>query len=246
METMLEKEKRLPILIIGHPPASLASFARISGVHEAPLEKANFYFLLCLGEEELKNTLDELIHTGARPEQIILMLPENFTLRFAHDPLVGALEIAEDDSAEDTKFRLMARVESQRHRKLSAEIETARAKGLPSELTAEEWFTRMEAAHLTHGFACAFELPGGRHSEAIRYALAGQTLSQETWETNASLESLLPACALLALKHWQSPAKFREELRRLSALLPFRTRTDIRSVAERCLESIWKGITNVA
>jgi hypothetical protein len=48
------------------------------------------------------------------------------------------------------------------------------------------------------------------------------------------------------MQHWQTPALFREAFRREAAPLPFRLRTDLRNVVERCLESVWKGSEHVA
>jgi len=245
VESKHEKESRLPLLVIGSPPPALSHFPAASDL-ENITSKNNFYFLVCSPEEALKGTLDKLALMGVCPEQILMLTPENFSVRFAHDPLMGTLEITSADSCEEIRQRLCARIEGQRHRKIIAEIETARVHGLPSELTAEEWFVRLEVTHLTHALACAFDLAPASHQTSLRAALAGLASSENPWDSTLPLEKLIALCARLAQQHWRQPIKFREELRRLSVNLSFRTRTDLRSVAERCLEGAWKGIPNVA
>jgi hypothetical protein len=245
VESKQEKENRLPLLILGSPPHALAHHPLAPGLEKIEA-KNNFYFLVCAEEEALKSALDGLAQAGIGPEQILILAPEKLLIRFAHDPLMGIFEITAADSDEEIRQRLCARIETQRHRKIAAEIEAARLRGLPSELMAEEWFVRLEVTHLAHAFACAFDLAPASHQACLRGALRGLASDDSPWGSATPLEEIIPLSARLAQQHWRQPAKFREELRRLSVNLSFRTRTDLRSVAERCLESAWKGIPHVA
>ena len=238
------KNTRLPILVLGHAPAALSPFACI------PLSETSFpsdpdlYFLLCAREEtELRAALEALAQASVPADQIIIAGGEGFFSRTV-EPFTGLLEILASDSTEELRHRLVARLETQRHRKLTQEIETARNAGLPSGLKAEDWTLRLEIAHLTHGFCCALELPASVHGLAIRSALRGENTDPACWPTE--LAELLPLCARLALQHWQTPTLFREEFRKQAGSLPFRLRTDLRNVVERCLESIWKGFENAS
>jgi hypothetical protein len=186
--------------------------------------------------------LEALAQASVPADQIVLACGEGFHARIA-EPCMGVLEILPSDTTEELRQRLLARLETQRHRKLAQEIENARNIGLPSDLRAEEWSVRLETAHLTHGFCCAMELPASVHGQALRSALRNGEIPA-CWPTE--LASLLPLCARLALQHWQTPALFREEFRKHAGGLPFRLRTDLRNVVERCLESIWKGFENAS
>lgn len=238
-----EKNSRLPILVLGDAPAALSPFACIPLSEKSFPSDPDLYFLLCASDEaSLRSPLEALAQAGVPPDQIILARGEGLHARAA-DPFMGVLEILANDTAEDLRHRLVTRLETQRHRKLAQEIEAARNIGLPSDLHAEEWATRLETAHLTHGFCCAMELPASVHGQALRSALR-QSAIPASWPTD--LDSLLPLCARLALQHWQTPALFREEFRQQAGALPFRLRTDLRNVVERCLERIWKGFENAA
>jgi hypothetical protein len=239
-----EKNSRLPILVLGDAPAAaLSPFACISLTEKSFPADPDLYFLLCARDEaSLRPALEALAQASVPSDQIILASGEGLHSRGA-EACMGVLEIFADDSTEELRLRLLARIETQRHRKLAQEIEMARNEGVPSELSAEEWATRLEIAHLTHGFCCAMELPASMHGSALRSALRnGETAA--CWPTE--LAALLPLCARLALRHWQTPALFREEFRQHAAALPFRLRTDLRNVVERCLESIWKGFENAS
>lgn len=238
-----EKNSRLPILVLGDAPASLSPFACIPLSEKFFPSDPDLYFLLCARDEAgLRSALEALAQAAIPPDQIILACGEGLH-GHAADPFVGVLEILASDTSEEVRQRLVARLETQRHRKLTQEIENARNIGLPSDLRAEEWATRLETAHLTHGFCCAMELPASVHGQALRCALREGEIPA-CWPTE--LQALLPLCARLALRHWQTPALFREEFRQHAGALPFRLRTDLRNVVERCLESIWKGFENAS
>lgn len=238
-----EKNSRLPILVLGDAPAALSPFACIPLTEKSFPADPDLYFLLCAREEAaLRPALEALAQASVPADQIILASGEGLHARGA-DPCMGLLEILPGDSTEELRHRLLARLETQRHRKLTQEIENARNIGLPSDLSAEEWAARLETTHLTHGFCCAMELPPSVHGAALRFALHQPNLPA-CWPTE--LSALLPLCARLALKHWQTPGLFREEFRQQAGALPFRLRTDLRNVVERCLESIWKGFENAS
>jgi hypothetical protein len=238
------KNTRLPILVLGHAPAALSPFACIPLSEKSFPSDPDLYFLLCAREEaELRAALEALAQASVPADQIIIACGEGFFSRTI-DPFTGFLEILPSDSTEELRHRLVARLETQRHRKLTQEIESARNIGLPSELKAEDWTLRLETAHLTHGFCCSLELPASMHGLALRSALLGEKTVADCWPTE--LAELLPLCARLALQHWQTPALFREEFRKQAAALPFRLRTDLRNVVERCLEGIWKGLENAS
>lgn len=244
---MLEKGKPLPLLFVGEPPAALGhTFPRILSTNELPANKHDLYILVYSQEDSSKEILDELFQAGVCSDQIILCLPEGKPPSFAYDPLTGILECFGADSPEELRMRLITRIETQKHRKLSAQIESARLKGIPSELSAEEWCRRMEAAHLCHGFALALNLSASSHSRSIRAAFESGPGDNSIWAASLPIEELIPLCAGLSLRHWTNPTGFREDFRRLAANLPFRMRTDLRNIVERCLESVWKGISNVA
>lgn len=238
-----EKISRLPILVLGDAPAALSPFACIPLSEKSFPSDPDLYFLLCARDEaSLRPALEALAQASVPADQIILASGAGFHSRVA-DPFVGVLEILASDTTEDLRHRLMNRLETQRHRKLTQEIENARNTGLPSGLRAEEWTSRIETAHLTHSFCCAMDLPASVHGSALRSALR-ESESPACWPTE--LSSLLPLCARLALQHWQTPALFREDFRRHAGALPFRLRTDLRNIVERCLESIWKGFENAS
>jgi hypothetical protein len=238
------KNTRLPILVLGHAPAALSPFACISLTEKSFPSDPDLYFLLCAREEaELRAALEALAQASVPADQIIIARGEGFFSRSV-DPFTGILEILPSDSTEELRQRLIARLETQRHRKLTQEIESTRNIGLPSELEAEDWALRLEAAHLTHGFCCAMELSASVHGLALRSALRGESTGPASWPPE--LSDLLPLCARLALQHWQTPALFREEFRKQASALPFRLRTDLRNVVERCLESVWKGFENAS
>lgn len=229
--------------MLGDAPTALSPFACIPLSEKSFPSDPDLYFLLCAREEAgLRAALDALSQASVPADQIILASGEEFQTRIAN-PFMGMLEILPTDTNEELRHRLLNRLETQRHRKLSQEIENARNIGLPSELNAEEWTTRLETAHLTHSFCCALELPASLHGLALRSALA-QGEIPANWP--AEQAELLPICARLALQHWQTPAQFREEFRKQAGALPFRLRTDLRNVVERCLESVWKGFENVS
>lgn len=246
--TQAEKNKNIPLYLFASAPAALAPcfpLARHAG--ELPAHKDDLYFLVFHAEPELaKAALNELHAAGVSPERIILSAEAERPLPFAHDPIMGVLELLPDDSAEEIRQRLQLRIETQRHRQLPAAIEAARLVGTPSDLSAEEWLLRLETAHLTHAFCCSLDLALSRHQACLTAALTQTEEKSAAWAGNLPLEKLLPLCARLALRHCQTPTAFREEFRSLAACLPFRTRTDLRNVVERCLESIWKGISHVA
>lgn len=238
-----EKNSRLPVLVLGEAPAALSPFACIPLSEKSFPSDPDIYFLLCARDESaLRPALEALAQASVPADQILLACGEGFHARAA-DPCMGVLEILPGDSTEELRQRLLCRLETQRHRKLTQEIENARHVGLPSELSAEEWAARLETAHLTHSFSCALELPASVHGRALRSALRSGPASH-CWP--AELDSLLPLCARLALQHWQTPTLFREAFRQHAAALPFRLRTDLRNVVERCLESIWKGFENAS
>jgi hypothetical protein len=231
-------------LVLGHAPAALSPFACIPLNEKSFPSDPDLYFLLCAREEaELRAALEALAQAQVPADQILLAHGEGFFSRAA-DPFVGALEMLPSDSTEELRHRLIARLETQRHRKLAQEIEAARNIGLPSALEAEDWALRLETAHLTHGFCCSLELAASTHGLALRSALRGGNPNEAPWPTEPA--DLLPLCARLALQHWQTPALFREEFRKLAGTLPFRLRTDLRNVVERCLESVWKGLENAS
>lgn len=231
-------------MVLGHAPAALSPFACISLTEKSFPSDPDLYFLLCAREEaELRAALEALAQASVPADQIIIARGEGFFSRSV-GPFTGILEILPSDSTEELRQRLIARLETQRHRKLTQEIESTRNIGLPSELEAEDWALRLEAAHLTHGFCCAMELPASLHGLALRSALRGESTGPASWPPE--LSALLPLCARLALQHWQTPALFREEFRKQASALPFRLRTDLRNVVERCLESVWKGFENAS
>lgn len=239
-----EKNKRLPLLILGQAPLSLAPFACLPLSEKAFPMDPDLYFLLCANEAGEAEALEGLNQARVPADQILLARGEGFSRAPVASPM-GILELLPGESAEEQRFRLTTRLETQRHRKLSRIMDIARAEGLPSGLKAEEWGLRLETAHLAHGFCCALDLPASLHERSLRSALSrGEAGSP--WPAELPMEHLLSTCARLALQHWRAPTSFREEFRTHASQLPFRTRTDLRNVVERCLETIWKGLENAA
>jgi len=241
-----DKLSRNRILAVGHAFAISELRLPIADSIEAlPGDLESFLVLLNLNPEDQRAALDALSAKGLPPDQIILCLKEGAPPTFACDSLTGFLEVLDSDSIEERKRRFNARIETQKHRKLAAAIETARLKGIPSGLPADEWCARLDAAHLTHAFCLAIDLAPRIHGSSLKLALEHHA-EKSQWPSSIPIEELLPLCARLALRHWQTPAKFREEFRDCSTKLPFRLRTDLRNAVERCLESMWKGLSHAA
>jgi hypothetical protein len=247
MERLGNQNSGVAVVVLGAPLPRLArelpSVTETSGL---PAEAQDRFLLLNLEESRLSPVLDELLAKGISPDQLVVCLHLGHPARVAFDPLVGTLEVLETDPPEELWQRLQARLETQKHKRLAAAVEQARQVGLSKELAAEEWLARLEAAHLTHAFCCALPLPPSRHRAALQHALRQGQEGDAPWSAGLCWEQVFPLSARLALRHWQDPALFREELRRRSALLPFRLRTDLRNVVERCLESVWKGFRHAA
>ncbi len=239
----MEKAKRLPVVILGEVLPFSHSWASYSTFKESP-QNTDCYFLVYSHEEkEMREHLETLHEAGISADQILLCIKQEFSN--IHDPMIGVLEITANDGLEEFRQRLLLRLETQKHRKLSVEIERSRRNDLPTTLKADEWRRRLEVAHLTHGFCCALDLTISQHTQALRFALEGWH-PEGAWAADYSWEKLLPLCAALALSHWQNPTLFREEFRKMTVALPFRIRTDLRNVSERCLEAVWRGLSHAA
>jgi hypothetical protein len=244
---MENRHSQIPLLVLGNPAAPLSGFPFLPLGADFPADLDLFYLVLPSGDDDgLKDVLARLESKDIPPDQVLVAQAEGMRSRQGLSAFVGFLEILPEDSAEDLRDRALARIETQKHRKLSREIESARALGFPSDLTAEEWRLRLETAHLTHGFCSSLDVSPSEHTRCLRIALRERSELPSPWPADAHRSQILVACARLALRHARTPAPFREELRRLSSALPFRARTDLRNVAERCLESLWKGLEHAA
>lgn len=230
--------KRSPLILVGEAPAYLREAVGGQCALEN-LPSANSYFLLFAPSdwESFAHATEQLLSAGVPADQILLAFEAGAPMPETLHAFAGKIWVSASESSEELRHHLASALVSQRHRKLEAELERAQLAELPVQLEPAEWLRRFETAHLAHAFALAWELSPQQHGLALRRALHGEPAR---WSAELSPESAVALTAQLAQRHWRDPAAFREEFRREAAALPMRVRTELRTVAERCLEAFWR------
>lgn len=231
--------KRSPLILVGEAPAYLRE--AVGGQCTlATLPSTNSYFLLFAPTDwaSFARATEELLSAGVPADQILLAFEAGAAMPETLHAFAGKLWVSAGESLEELRHHLASALVAQRHRKLEAELERAQLAELPTQLDPAEWLRRFECAHLAHAFALAWELSPQQHGAALKRALHGD---HARWCAELAPEAAVALTAELAQRHWRDPAAFREEFRREAAALPMRLRTELRTVAERCLEAFWRA-----
>jgi hypothetical protein len=261
----IDSWKKYPLFFLGDWPFPVALGARAPALHLGERSQwENSFICLSASASTIHAYLTELESAGCDKDQIIIFLNDRFPIPKKY--LV--LEFYPNEFMEDLRSRLFAKLESLRLRRLASELERAQKLTLLQDLSREESVRALEQARVAHALAYAYQLPPQKHSLAIQLAFGAgfesawslvcsqasgsekwheiDWQSKKPWAADLPIEVLIALCARVALECRDNAAHFREVFRQQSSLLPFGSRNELKEQAEKILELLWGGKTNVA
>ncbi|MGZ3694674.1 MAG: hypothetical protein ACXWQO_10865 [Bdellovibrionota bacterium] len=260
MERSQDLRKKYPLLVVGNVPFPGHEGEQLTSLKNLTRESWEGAFI-CFSctENDLREKIDEAHALGIPFDQSIIYV-EKFPSAFLPPSGCVILEFHPDESGEDFRHRLMGKIETQRQQRLHHELERAESSGALSLLPDAQVHAAFECARVAHALAYLYDLPPSRHSLTIRLALcAGRQPLREkllispcseinfpenedaNWQPGLLFELVLAYCAELTLGACENPAMFREAFRVRSALLPFKTRNELKTQVEKILEPFWGG-----
>lgn len=224
MQQKLDTTLGFPFVLIGEFGLCCASQA-LSQLRDISTLTAGLdaYYLFAPGIDRAA-ALSRLAEIGVDPS-LALFLASDRPCAFGSGSLPGTVE-----NTEEYKNKIFMALRAQRQRHLISILAQAR---VPSN-------ENFEAAQVAHSFACLLDFSPHRHRALVQKTLELPAPVTSAWPASLSFEECLAHTARLAAAQWRQPAEFRELLRVRSAALPFRARTELRSLAERALESVWR------
>lgn len=215
-----------PFVLVGPAPEALSALALAAYPDLPSLHTGIDAYILFTAPTDRPAVLEQMTQLGLSPTQAIFL-----NSAAACSLGSGALLSGAVDSAEETKNKLFSSIRAQRQRQLGAALA----------LHPPENPAAADRMHLAHAFACALDFAPARHRGLILSVSQVVDPQESIWEAKLSLDEALSLTACLAIEHWRNPAEFREKLRLKAARLPFRLRTELRDLTERCLDSAWRA-----
>lgn len=227
MDRPHDTKKKYPLLVVGDLPFLGQEKPATSLREFTPEQWQDSFLCLSAASKNLRTLVEEAHQLGIPSDQLVLCTD---ALTFSPPAEAIVIEFHPDENAEDFRHRLYQKIDSHRHLKFAHEW--AKAETSPAAFH--------EQARLAHALALLHDLSISAHARAIRGALKEISIS-EPWPAQSAPEELIAYCAALMLARGDCPANFREAFRECSAQLPFRVRNELKTQAEKILETLWGG-----
>ncbi len=245
---MVDNGKRYPILQIGKLPFSIPGalelpLSAIGASHSIPVNE--FYVLLGASGGNIENAT-KLLKAGLPPDQLIVCSLSFTELPPQFRPWVGSLDLLENETIEEFRLRLLARLEIQRQKKLNYALQSASEHSPSNASDGIDLSIRIDGARITHSLACAYALSPHSHSLALKAAIENAPHGAEPWAAETTTEELILKCAFLLLDCQARGNSFKEQFKERSAALPFRARSELLHHIETGLGFLLGGKSHAA
>lgn len=249
MDRLQDNWKKYPLLVIGQPGISVPGSAELSlseiATPGAP-DINKHYILLALPSGELPAALNLLSASGFPREQLVALLSGGLALPPEFLPWAGTLELADGETPDEIRSRLLGRLETQRQKKLNFAFHEAQERGITRSFSEAELAKLLDGTRIAHALACAYSLPPHLHSAALRSCLERPSAPFGAWGPESSHERVIVDCAFLFLDCQSRGINFREQLKERSAGLSFRLRSELLHHIESGLGFLLGGKSNAA
>ena len=241
-DRLADNAKKYPLLLIGE-----LSFLTLDARHLAKedLEQMaegsldDFYVLIALPLSETEESLEILKNLKLSPEQILIYGDTGRLQARLHDFFMCFLEKIEGENGEELRARLLARLESQRQKKLALALQSAELSGLPGKISEDEMIRTVDCLRLAHALSCGYNLSPAAHRNVLRECM--EPAATLPWVGEPRPEQLLPEAARLIVETAGKGGSIRDALRDRSSSLSFRSRNELLHQVESCLSGILGG-----
>ncbi len=233
MESNFDPFRKVSLGIFGTAPEAFHHATPFT-IRQLEFETPTDFFLIApnLETQEAGEILRKLDSLNIYRSRIIFLCSSQEALN-SIDPAYGRFTLSATETAEEFKARIATFFELQRISFLNEFFQRARA-----EITAY----LPPAVNIAHSLCLQLQVSPEEHVQALNLTFHLNTpndFPKSLAETICKISSRLTDCL-------DQPNLAREELKNLTAQLPFRLRTEVRAAVEKTFERLWRSNAHVA
>lgn len=233
MESNFDPLRKVSLGIFGTAPEAFHHAIPFT-VRQLEFESIPDFFLIApnLDRKEIEEILQKLDSLNVYRSRIIFLVSAQ-DVRSTSEPFFGQFLLTNSETAEEFKFRVANFFELQRISLLNEFCEKIRPQA-PNCVPP--------AVNIAHSLCLQLQLAPEEHIQSLHKsleALDGKSPPKNLPETISNL-------AISLFRLMDQPNLAREELKNITAQLPFRLRTEIRAAVEKTFERIWRGNSHAA